>query len=112
MKKESHNYSAAATGRKQQREKELSGREKSARGIPSRRGEIVSIVITIELDFIGVITISIPFTFPLCSIVTSSIGSCLVHRGNSAGVDYSLLLILLSETIGLRFMLRLLSIII
>jgi hypothetical protein len=37
-----------------QREK-LSGRQKSAGEIPSRRGEIVAIVITIELDFIGII---------------------------------------------------------
>jgi hypothetical protein len=37
-----------------EREK-LSGREKSAGEIPSRRGEIVAIVITIALDFIGII---------------------------------------------------------
>jgi hypothetical protein len=35
-----------------EREK-LSGREKSAKEIPSRRGEIIAIVITIALDFIG-----------------------------------------------------------
>jgi hypothetical protein len=35
---------------------QLSGREKSAREIPSRRGEIVAIVIIIALDFIGIIT--------------------------------------------------------
>jgi hypothetical protein len=34
----------------------LSGRQKSAREIPSRRGEIIAIVITIALDFIGIIT--------------------------------------------------------
>jgi hypothetical protein len=37
-----------------EREK-LSGRQKSAREIPSWRGEIIAIVITIDLDFIGII---------------------------------------------------------
>jgi hypothetical protein len=37
-----------------EREK-LSGREKSAGEIPSRRGEIIVIVIIITLDFIGII---------------------------------------------------------
>jgi hypothetical protein len=37
-----------------EREK-LSGRQKFAGEIPSRRGEIVTIVITIELGFIGII---------------------------------------------------------
>jgi hypothetical protein len=43
-----------------EREK-LSGREKSAREIPSRRGEIVTIVIIIVLDFIGIIISSSTF---------------------------------------------------
>jgi hypothetical protein len=38
-----------------ERERKLSGRQKSAGEIPSRRGEIVVIVIAIELDFIGII---------------------------------------------------------
>jgi hypothetical protein len=37
-----------------EREK-LSGRQKSTGEISSRRGEIVAIIITIELDFIGII---------------------------------------------------------
>jgi hypothetical protein len=37
-----------------EREK-LSDRQKSVEEIPSRRGEIIAIVITIELDFIGII---------------------------------------------------------
>jgi hypothetical protein len=37
----------------------LSGKEKTAGEIPSRRGEIVAIVITIALDFIGIIIITI-----------------------------------------------------
>jgi hypothetical protein len=35
----------------------LSSREKSAGEIPFRRGEIVAIIITIALDFIGIIII-------------------------------------------------------
>jgi hypothetical protein len=49
--------STGSAGRKTQRERKLSGRQKSAGEIPSRRGEIVAIVIAIELDFIGIITI-------------------------------------------------------
>jgi hypothetical protein len=45
-----------------EREK-LSGREKSTKEIPSRRGEIVAIVIIIELDFIGIIITIIISTF-------------------------------------------------
>jgi hypothetical protein len=45
-----------------EREK-LSGRQNSTREIPSQRGEIVAIVITIELDFIGIIIISSSSTF-------------------------------------------------
>jgi hypothetical protein len=41
-----------------EREK-LSGRKKSAGEIPSRRGEIVAIIITIALDFIWIIIITI-----------------------------------------------------
>jgi hypothetical protein len=41
-----------------EREK-LSGRQKFAGEIPSRRGEIVAIVIIIALDFIGIIIITI-----------------------------------------------------
>ena len=44
-----------------EREK-LSGREKSAGEIPSRRGKIVAIVTVIELDFIVIIIISITST--------------------------------------------------
>jgi hypothetical protein len=42
-------------GRKTHRERKLSGRQKSAEEIPSRRGEIIAIVIAIELGFIGII---------------------------------------------------------
>jgi hypothetical protein len=52
-----------------EREK-LSGRQKSAGEIPSWRGEIVTIVITIALDFIGIIII-ITSTF-ISTITTPS----------------------------------------
>jgi hypothetical protein len=45
-----------------EREK-LSGRQKSIGEIPSRRGEIIAIVNTIALDFIGIIIITITSTF-------------------------------------------------
>ena len=111
-------YSAASTRRKQQREKKLSGREKSAGEIPSRRGEIIAILIVIALDFIRIIIITISTAIttiiaaPSRPAVTSRVILCLFHRGNSPGVNYSLWLMLLSETVELRFMSRLLFIII
>jgi hypothetical protein len=42
-------------GQKTHRERKLSDRQKSAGEIPSRRGEIVAIVITIEHGLIGII---------------------------------------------------------
>ena len=60
-------------GRKPQREKKLSGREKSVGGIPSQRGEIVAIVIVIVIviitGFIGII-INIILTY---STITSTV---------------------------------------
>jgi hypothetical protein len=53
-----------------EREK-LSDREKSAREIPSRRGEIIAIVIIIALDFIRIITIILISTF-ISTITTPS----------------------------------------
>jgi hypothetical protein len=50
--------SAASAGRKTHRERKLSGRQKSAGEISSRRREIVAIVTTIELGFIGIIIIT------------------------------------------------------
>jgi hypothetical protein len=41
----------------------LSGRQKSAGEIPSRRGEIVAIITVIELSFIGIIIIITTTTF-------------------------------------------------
>jgi hypothetical protein len=49
--------SAASAGQKTHRERKLFGRQKYAREIPSRRGEIIAI----ELDFIGIIIITSTF---------------------------------------------------
>jgi hypothetical protein len=59
-------------GRKTPEREKLSGREKSAREIPSRRGKIIAIVITIALDFIGIIIIIIiSITSTLISTITT-----------------------------------------
>jgi hypothetical protein len=50
-------------GAKNTEREKLSGRQKSAEEIPSWRGEIVTIVITIALDFIGIIINTITSTF-------------------------------------------------
>jgi hypothetical protein len=49
----------------------LSDRQKSAREIPSRRGEIVAIVIIIALDFIGIIITIILITSTFISTITT-----------------------------------------
>jgi hypothetical protein len=53
-----------------EREK-LSGRKKSVGEIPSRRGEIIAIVIIIVLDFIGII-ITIIISTSISTITTPS----------------------------------------
>jgi hypothetical protein len=63
--------SAASAERKTQRERKLSGRQKSAREIPSRRGEIVAIIIAIELGFIGIIIIITIITSTFIIIITT-----------------------------------------
>jgi hypothetical protein len=81
-------------GRKTHRERKLSGRQKSAEEIHSRRGEIIATVIVIELGFIGIIIIIIIIT--TSTIITTLsyyniLGeSCLVHRGNFPDVNYYL----------------------
>jgi hypothetical protein len=63
---------AASAGRKTPEREKLSGRQKSAKEIPSRRGKIVAIVITTAPDFIGIIIIiSITSTF-IFTITTPS----------------------------------------
>jgi hypothetical protein len=65
--------SAASAGRKTPREKDLSGRQISAGGIPSRRGEIVAINTTIKLDFIGIIIIITTTIITISTLITISI---------------------------------------
>jgi hypothetical protein len=55
--------SAASAGQKTHTERKLSGRQKSAGEIPSRRGIIVAIVTTIELGFIGIVIIDTSPTY-------------------------------------------------
>jgi hypothetical protein len=49
---------ATFTRRKTPEREKLSGRQESAREIPSRRGEIIAIIIAIAPDFIGIIITS------------------------------------------------------
>ena len=86
---------AASVGRKTPREKDLSGRQISAEGIPSRRGEIVAINTTIKLTSSGSSSSSPPSSplapsspSPYCC--NNCVESCVVHRGNFPGVDYSM----------------------
>jgi hypothetical protein len=62
---------AAATRRKTPEGEKLSGRQDFARGNSLSDGEIVAIVTSIALDFIGVIIISTTRTF-ITAITTSS----------------------------------------
>jgi hypothetical protein len=61
---------SASAGRKTLEREKLFGRQESAREIPSRRGEIVVIVMTIALDFIGIIVIIISITSTFISTIT------------------------------------------
>jgi hypothetical protein len=58
-------------GQKTPEREKLSGRQKSAGEIPSRRGEIVAIVITIAPDFIGIIINIINITNTFISTITT-----------------------------------------
>jgi hypothetical protein len=62
---------AASAGRKRPEREKLSGRQKSAGEIPSRRGEIIAIVIIIALDFIGIIITIILITRTFISTITT-----------------------------------------
>jgi hypothetical protein len=61
---------ATSVGRKTPEREKLSGRQKSAGEIPSRRGEIVAIVIAIAPDFIGIIIIIISIASTFISTIT------------------------------------------
>jgi hypothetical protein len=65
----SEKYSAASVGQKTEREKKLSGRQKSVGEIPSRMGEIIAIITVIELGFIGIIIITIMTLLSRCNIL-------------------------------------------
>jgi hypothetical protein len=61
---------ATSAGRKTPEREKLSGRQESAGEIPSRRGEIVAIVIIIALDFTGIIITIILITSTFISTIT------------------------------------------
>jgi hypothetical protein len=63
--------SAASAGQKTQRERKLSGRQKSAREIPSQKGEIIAIVTVIKMGFIGIIIIITIATSTFITIITT-----------------------------------------
>jgi hypothetical protein len=58
-------------GRKTPEREKLSGRQESAREIPSQRGEIIAIVIIIALDFIGIIITIILITSTFIFTITT-----------------------------------------
>jgi hypothetical protein len=62
----------ASAGQKTPEREKLSGRQESAREIPSWRGEIVAIVITIAPDFIGIIITTISITSTFISTITTT----------------------------------------
>jgi hypothetical protein len=57
-------------GQKTHTQRKLSGRQKSAGEIPSRRGEIIAIITAIELGFIGIIIITTIATITFITIIT------------------------------------------
>jgi hypothetical protein len=61
----------ASAGQKIPEREKLSGRQESAGEIPSRRGEIVAIVIIITLDFIGIIITIILITSTFIFTITT-----------------------------------------
>jgi hypothetical protein len=59
-------------GAENTKREKLAGRQKSIREIPSRRGEIIAIIIIITLDFIGIIiTIIIIISSTFISTITT-----------------------------------------
>jgi hypothetical protein len=61
----------ASAGRKTPEREKLSGRQESVGEIPSRRGEIIAIVIIIALDFIGIIITIILITSTFIFTITT-----------------------------------------
>jgi hypothetical protein len=75
------------------RERKALRQAEICRGNSLPEGEIVAIVTAIQLDFIGIIIITISTASTIISIPSRCniwVVSCLVHRGNFPGVDYSL----------------------
>jgi hypothetical protein len=66
----SQKESIASARWKIHKERKLSGRQKSAEEIPSRRGEIIGIVTVIELGFVGIIIIITIITSTFITIIT------------------------------------------
>jgi hypothetical protein len=62
---------SASAGRKTPEREKLSGRQESAGEIPSRRGEIIAIVIIIAPDFIGIIITIILITSTFIFTITT-----------------------------------------
>jgi hypothetical protein len=62
--------SAASAGRKTPEREKLTGRQESAGEIPSRRGEIIAIIIAIALDFIEIIITITTITNTFISTIT------------------------------------------
>jgi hypothetical protein len=62
---------ATSTGQKTLERDKLSSRHESAGEIPSRRGEIIAIVIAIAPDFIGIIITIILITSTFISTITT-----------------------------------------
>jgi hypothetical protein len=62
---------ATSAGQKTLEREKLSSRQESAREIPSRRGEIVTIVIAIAPNFIGIMIIIISITSTFISTITT-----------------------------------------
>jgi hypothetical protein len=62
---------AASAGRKTPEKEKLSGRQEFAGEIPSRRGEIVAIIIAITRDFIGIIITIILTTSTFIFVITT-----------------------------------------
>ena len=105
-------------GGKHQREKSSPADRNLPGEIPSRRGKSTPSSPPSSWTSSGSSSSSSPPSAPSSPpspprpAVTIWVATCLVHRGNFPGIDYYLYLMLLSETIGLRFMSRLLFIII
>jgi hypothetical protein len=62
---------AASAGQKTPEREKLSGRQESTGEIPSQRGEIITIVIAITPDFIGIIIIIVSIASTFISTITT-----------------------------------------